>query len=134
MDEKTMRLICKRGKVLEELAVTTGIRAIHAFLQHLTGLTNLRALHILAFKVDDTCLSVMRETRRFIVDTVSHQPEMQLEWIAMGDENRADRIVRRADNPRRTKKKMRNKDKNKDIVKGLMSIADPALPALPIDT
>ncbi|KAK9770808.1 hypothetical protein SCAR479_12485 [Seiridium cardinale] len=134
MDEKTMQLICKRGKRLEELAVATGIRAIHAFLQHLTGLANLRALHVISFRVDDTCLSVMRETRRFIVDTVSHYPEMQLEWIAMGDDNRADRIIRRTDNPRKPKKKQ-TKGKGKEIIPltGL-SLAAPALfPILPTD-
>ncbi|KAK6202153.1 hypothetical protein LQW54_009022 [Pestalotiopsis sp. IQ-011] len=113
MDEKTMQLIGRRGKKLEELAMATGIRAIHAFLQHLSGLVNLRALHVLFFRVDDTCLSVMRETRRFIVDTVSHYPEMQLEWIAMGDDHRADRIIRRerTDSPRKLKKKTKGKQK-----------------------
>ncbi|KAH6659455.1 hypothetical protein BKA67DRAFT_13824 [Truncatella angustata] len=131
MDEKTIQLICKRGKGLEELAINTGISAIHAFLQHLTGLSNLRALHILFFRVEDTCLSVMRETRRFIVDTISHHPEMLLEWIAMGDDNRADRLVRRTDKPRRPMKK--NKSKEKELVQGLMNTADPALPILPTD-
>ncbi|KAF7535656.1 hypothetical protein G7054_g5150 [Neopestalotiopsis clavispora] len=112
MDEKTMQLIGRRGRQLEELAVATGIRAIHAFLQYLAGLVNLRALHVLSFRVDDTCLSVMRETRRFIVDTVSHYPEMRLEWIAMGDDNRLialfEEPTARGNSKRRTRPAHRN--------------------------
>lgn len=130
MDEKCMQLICKRGKQLEELAVATGIRAIHAFLQHLTGLVNLRALHIISFRVDDTCLSVMRETRRFIVDTVSHYPEMRLEWIAMGDDHRADRIVRRPEGPK-TSRKAKTKGKGKEVTVTLMESAPSSFPIMP---
>ena len=54
---------------------------------------NLRAINILHFKNTDTCLSVMREILRFIVDTLSHNPKLKLEWIAMEDE-RVDRVVR----------------------------------------
>ena len=63
-------------------------------LQHLTGFSNLFALHIHSFRNDDLCLSVMREMRRFIVDTLSYHPKMKLEWIAIGEDCRAQRIVR----------------------------------------
>ncbi|KAI1876935.1 uncharacterized protein JN550_001007 [Neoarthrinium moseri] len=128
MDEKTMQLICRRGKLLEELAVVMGIRAVHAFLQYLSGLVKLRALHIVSFRNDDTCLSVMREIRRFIADTVSHYPELQLEWIAMGDDNRAERIIRKSDAPKLPK---REKGKGKGVAPE-PSILDP-FPILPSD-
>lgn len=57
---------------------------------------NLRAINILHFKNTDTCISVMREILRFIVDTLSHNPKLKLEWIAMEDE-RVDRVVRPSD-------------------------------------
>ncbi|RYP55591.1 hypothetical protein DL771_012345 [Monosporascus sp. 5C6A] len=98
VDERTTQLICRRGRALEELAV-------HTFLQHLTGLTSLHALHILSFRNDDTCVSVLRETRRFMVDTLSHHPELKLEWIAVGDEGRAQQIMRRDDTLSSTKKR-----------------------------
>ncbi|RYP65740.1 hypothetical protein DL769_006234 [Monosporascus sp. CRB-8-3] len=114
VDEKTTQLICRCGRALEELAVVMGIRAMHTFLQHLTGLTRLHALHILSFRSDDTCVSVLREMRRFMVDTLSHHPELKLEWIAVGDEGRAQQIIRRDDPPSSTKKKnTEEKDKGK---------------------
>ncbi len=65
----------------------------HVFMQYFHELVNLRAINILHFKNNDTCLWVVRETLRFMVDNLSHYPEMKLEWIAMED-NRVDRVVR----------------------------------------
>lgn len=62
-------------------------------MQYFSGLTNLRAINILHFKNNDTCIWVMREILRFIVDNLSHHPELKLEWIAMEDD-RVDRVVR----------------------------------------
>jgi hypothetical protein len=56
---------------------------------------NLRALHIIYFRNNDTCIWVTRESLHFIVDSLSHRPELKLEWIAMADD-RVDRIVRNA--------------------------------------
>lgn len=114
-NEKTMILICNAGFKLEELAVSMNMHAVvsdayntfipecnanyaiqHAFIQYFAGLVNLRAINILHFKNTDTCLSVMREILRFIVDTLSHNPKLKLEWIAMEDE-RVDRVVRPSD-------------------------------------
>ncbi|KAI0378035.1 hypothetical protein F5Y04DRAFT_166070 [Hypomontagnella monticulosa] len=105
VDEKTMQLICKKGRVLEELAVIMGMRAIHTFIQYIGGLANLRALQLVSFRTEDTCLSVMRETRRFILDALTHHPEMKLEWLALGDDDRAVRIVRRIEVPKPSKKR-----------------------------
>lgn len=62
-------------------------------MQYFSGLVNLRAINILHFKNSDTCIWVMREILRFIVDNLSHHPELKLEWIAMEDE-RVDRVIR----------------------------------------
>ena len=62
-------------------------------MQYFSGLAKLRALHILHFKNNDTCIWVMREILRFIVDNLSHHPESKLEWIAMEDD-RVDHVVR----------------------------------------
>ncbi|KZL68324.1 F-box domain-containing protein [Colletotrichum tofieldiae] len=93
VDEKAMLLICNRGKQLEELAAAVGIRAIHTFMQHISGLVSLRALNVTQFRNDDTCVWVMRETRRFIVDNLCHYPELKLEWISI-DDDRVERIIR----------------------------------------
>lgn len=103
VDEKTMLLICRHGRSLEELAVSMGIRAIHTFLQHISGLTNLRALHIINLRNDDTCVWVMRETKRFIIDNLSHYPELKLEWLAIDDDERVERIVRWKEPPKEEK-------------------------------
>ncbi|KAM3516292.1 hypothetical protein MY11210_000051 [Beauveria gryllotalpidicola] len=84
-NEKTMAMICSQGTQLEELA--------HVFMQWFHELVNLRAINILHFKSNDTCLWVVRETLRFMVDNLSHHPDMKLEWIAMEDD-RVDRVVR----------------------------------------
>ncbi|OHX00858.1 F-box domain-containing protein [Colletotrichum incanum] len=93
VDEKAMLLICNRGKQLEELAAAVGIRAIHTFMQHISGLVSLRALNVTQFRNDDTCVWVMRETRRFIVDNLCHYPDLKLEWISI-DDDRVERIIR----------------------------------------
>jgi hypothetical protein len=62
-------------------------------IQHLPGLVRLRALHIVHFRNSDTCIWVVRESMRFIVDCVANNPQLKLEWIAMEDE-RVDRILR----------------------------------------
>lgn len=62
-------------------------------MQYLSGLVSLRAINILRFRNSDTCIWVMRELLKFIVDNLSHHPELKLEWIAMEDD-RVDRVVR----------------------------------------
>jgi hypothetical protein len=55
----------------------------------------------------------MRETRRFIVDNLSHFPNLKLEWISI-DDDRVERILRAADMP----KKVETEDKKKKGKKG----------------
>jgi hypothetical protein len=61
------------------------------------------------FRNEDTCHWVVREIRKFAVDSVSHNPEMKLEYIAL--ENTVERLVRRA-------KKTKSKGKGKAVEKG----------------
>lgn len=61
------------------------------------------------FRNEDTCHWVVREIRKFAVDSVSHNPEMKLEYIAL--ENTVERLVRRA-------KKTKSKGKGKAMEKG----------------
>jgi hypothetical protein len=63
-------------------------------MQHMDGLAALRALHIIHLRNDDTCVWVMRETKRFLIDNVSHFPELKLEWIAIDEDDRVDRLIR----------------------------------------
>lgn len=70
----------------------------------MVGLVNLRALQLISFRTEDTCLSVMRETRQFIVDAVSYHPDLKLEYLALGDEDRAMRIVRKLESSKGPKK------------------------------
>lgn len=56
-------------------------------MQHLPRLTNLYALNVVHFRSNDTCPWVMRETRRFLIDTLSHHREMKLEWLAVDDDS-----------------------------------------------
>ncbi|ROW09652.1 hypothetical protein VMCG_02651 [Cytospora schulzeri] len=124
VDEKTMLLICRRGRALEELAVSMGIRAIHTFLQHISGLTSLRALHIINLRSDDTCVWVMRETKRFILDNLSHYPELKLEWLAIDDDDRVERIVRWKE-PAKDKEGKNKSAKSKDKEKEKVAAAAP---------
>ncbi len=73
-------------------------------MQQLSGLANLRALHIIQLRNDDTCVWVMRETKKFLIDNLSHHPEMKLEWISLDDDDRVERIIRPADLPKKEKK------------------------------
>ncbi|KAG8166560.1 hypothetical protein KVR01_002249 [Diaporthe batatas] len=121
VDDKAMLLICRRGKKLEELAVNMGIRAIHTTLQHISGLVSLRALHIINLRNDDTCVWVMRETKRFVIDTLSHYPELKLEWLAIDDGERVERILRL-------------KEISKEIVKGKSAKSKGKEKAVPLTT
>jgi hypothetical protein len=113
MNDKAILLLCRQGKQLEELACNMSVRAVvcpppctmhpacmlltikqHCLMQHMDGLAALRALHIIHLRNDDTCVWVMRETKRFLIDNVSHFPELKLEWIAIDEDDRADRLIR----------------------------------------
>ncbi|RDA83447.1 hypothetical protein CP532_1811 [Ophiocordyceps camponoti-leonardi (nom. inval.)] len=95
-NEKAMVIICSRGVVLEELALSMTANTLHTFMQFFSGLANLRAISILRFKNGDTHVLMMREILRFIVDSLTHYPGHKLEWIAL-HEDHVDRVVRPSD-------------------------------------
>ncbi|KAK3306578.1 uncharacterized protein B0T15DRAFT_145739 [Chaetomium strumarium] len=94
LNEKAILLLCMQGKKLEELACNMSIRAMHCLMQHIAGLASLRALHVVHLRNDDTCVWVMRETKRFLIDNISHYPHLKLEYIAIDEDDRADQLIR----------------------------------------
>ncbi|QUC21582.1 uncharacterized protein UV8b_05825 [Ustilaginoidea virens] len=137
-NEKTMILICTRGTKLEELALSFNIHAVHAFMQYFSGLVSLRAINILHFRNNDTCIWVMREILRFMVDNLSHHPELKLEWIAMEDD-RVDRVIRPSDDAAESCTEAPTKrasDKGKDKAHASASwgaSSSPDYPLMPLD-
>jgi len=65
----------------------------------------------------------MRETRRFIVDTLAHYPELKLEWLSIGDDDRVERIHRKTDLPN-DKQKNKKKGKGKNVLPDTLAAAD----------
>ncbi|PSS02085.1 hypothetical protein BD289DRAFT_360066 [Coniella lustricola] len=105
VDRKTALLLCRKGGKLEELAISIGLRDIHTLLQNIQHLTSLRALHIVNLRNDDGYVSLMRETKRFIIDTLTHCHRLKLEWLAIDEDDTVEHIVRW---------KVRSKGGNKD--------------------
>jgi hypothetical protein len=87
-------------------------------MQHVAGLTALRALHVVRLRNDDTCVWVMRETKRFLVDAVSHYPELRLDWLAVDEDDRVDRLVRVPKWDASGKEKAKGKGKQKAAAAG----------------
>jgi hypothetical protein len=90
-------------------------------MQHLSGLVSLRALHIVQLRNDDTCVWVMRETKRFLIDNLTHHPHLKLEWISIDDDDRVERLIRASDLPKKDKKqskKAKGKQKAKAVPGG----------------
>lgn len=79
------------------------------------GLTSLRAIHVINLRIQDQCATIMGTFRKFIVDSVAHNPQMKLEYIAMQD---VDRLVRRT-KPRDSKKNRKGKGKAQSSTKAL---------------
>lgn len=102
-------------------------------MQSLSGLVNLQALHVIQLRNDDTCVWVMRETKRFFVDNLSHYPEMKLEWISIDDDDRVERILRPADTPRKEKSK-KSKGKQKAKPTATNNNYNDAFPLLSLDS
>lgn len=89
-------------------------------MQRLAGLVSLRALHIAQLRNEDTCVWVMRETKKFLIDNLSHHPHLKLEWISIDDDDRVERLIRARDLPKRKKEK-NNKVKKMSATTGLGS-------------
>ncbi|KAF3767730.1 hypothetical protein M406DRAFT_97997 [Cryphonectria parasitica EP155] len=128
MDSKTAYLLCTQGSALEELAISSGIREVHIFLQHIQHLTKLRALHIINLRNDDTCVWVMRETKRFIIDALTHLPKLKIEWLAIDEDDTVEHMFRWRE-PRKGKKQNANaKGKEKASL-----TTQPSPPPLPLN-
>lgn len=56
----------------------------------------------------------MREVKKFLVDNLAHYPDMKLEWIAIDEDERVERIIRYTDPPKKDKK-TKSKDKGKAV-------------------
>ena len=82
--------------------------------QHIGELRNLRALHIQKFRNEDTCIWVIKETRKFVIDNLTHYPNLKLEWLCI-DDDRVDRIIRHCP---RDKEAGRNEKASRDKGKG----------------
>jgi hypothetical protein len=75
----------------------------------------------------------MREIRRFIVDNLSHHPELALEWISI-DDDRAERILRSPDIPKDPKPNKKRKDKGKGKAPAVAnSSMNSVFPPMPVD-
>ncbi|EKD19696.1 uncharacterized protein L3040_001957 [Drepanopeziza brunnea f. sp. 'multigermtubi'] len=95
---KTIMVLCRRAKKLEELGCSFGTPAMHTLLQYMSGLSSLRVLHTITFHNEDNCTWVMREFRKFTVDIISQNPDMKLEYLAL--EKSVERLVRRKPMPK----------------------------------
>ena len=83
-------------------------------MRKMASLVSLRALHIVSLRNDDTCVWVMRETKEFLLDNLSHHPEMKLEWVSIDEDDKADRILMPAELLAEAKhRKKAKKDKGK---------------------
>lgn len=82
-------------------------------MQNISGLANLRALHIIHLRNDDTCVWVMRETKKFLIDNLAHHPQMKLEWVSIDDDDRVERIIRPSEARKQEKKSKKAKGKQK---------------------
>ncbi|KAI9847585.1 MAG: hypothetical protein M1837_002159 [Sclerophora amabilis] len=109
LDSKTIRLLTKQGDGLSELAVSIGLANFHLLLQYLPGLSSLKALHIIHFRIEDTCRTVKRDLLRFTIDIVAHHPQMKLEHIGLDDD--VHRLLRKSASDRKKPNKTKNKKK-----------------------
>ncbi|KAF5875460.1 putative f-box domain-containing protein [Botrytis fragariae] len=97
LDAKTTILLCRKGKNLEELAASFDVNILHIINQNLSALPSLRALHAIEFRSEDTCMLVRNELRKFTMDSVAHNPECKLEYLAFkGSVSKIERIKKKA--------------------------------------
>ncbi|KAK4226364.1 hypothetical protein QBC38DRAFT_419402 [Podospora fimiseda] len=110
LNERTIYLMDKGAKRLTELSCSISIRALR-----IGGFVALQALHIFQLRNEDTCVWVLRETKRFLIDNLSHYPKLKLEWVSIDDDDRVEKIVRIL------KKKKRGSNKKSKKGKGTES-------------
>lgn len=91
----------------------------------------MRALHIINLRNDDTCVWIMRETKRFVIDTLSHFYDLKLEWLAIDEDEHVERILRFKAPP---KEKKKSKGKGKSKAPAPMFTNGDQYPLLSLDT
>lgn len=112
LDEATVKLLSQRAKNLTELSASMNMRSIHKFLRRLPGFVSLEALHIIQLRNDDTCVWVMQETKRFLLDTLTHYPHLKLEWLAIDNSVTVDHIKRVVVKKKKKQRKQKEKKKS----------------------
>ncbi len=101
-------------------------------MQYLSSLANLRALQVVHLRNEDVCVWVMHETKRFLLDHISHHPEMKIEYLSVNEDDRVERIIRRKPVDRQTvakdreerRKGKKSKGKQKAVGMPPLSVAD----------
>ncbi|KAK3991292.1 hypothetical protein QBC44DRAFT_379794 [Cladorrhinum sp. PSN332] len=114
LNERTIFLMDSCAERLVELSCSMSIRAMHIFMQRIGGFVALRALHIFQLRNEDTCVWVMRETKRFLIDNLSHYPELKLEWISIDDDDRVERIIKLLKKKKKNSRNGSKKGKQKE--------------------
>ena len=75
----------------------------------------------------------MRETKRFLMDSISHYPDLKLEWLSIDDDTCVERVIWPSQLPKSPKpKKSKGKGKQKATVVPNGASSD-AFPLLPMD-
>ncbi|EEH50610.2 uncharacterized protein PADG_06689 [Paracoccidioides brasiliensis Pb18] len=82
LNRESAVLIGKRGAKLRELVVGMNSSNFHVFMQHLSGLRSLHALHII-FSHSDYCTSLLREIRLCATDNVIQRPHLKVKYVAV---------------------------------------------------
>lgn len=102
-------------------------------MRKMAKLVKLRALHIVSLRNDDTCVWVLREAKEFLLDNLSHHPEMKLEWVSIDEDDKVDRILMPSELLAESKKRKKaKKDKGKQKASDLpISGATSSFPVFP---
>ncbi|QSZ29940.1 hypothetical protein DSL72_004458 [Monilinia vaccinii-corymbosi] len=86
LDPKTAVLLCRCAEKLEELAAVIETSVIHIINQNISRLKSLRALRIIDFRSADSSTWIHKEFTRFMIDSISQNPDCKLEYLAVKDE------------------------------------------------
>ena len=95
-------------------------------MQNLRGLKNLYALNVLAIRTTDQCHSVIRECRKFTIDTLTHCPELKLKYLVMS--GMVCQLARRPSSAIRSKAAAKRKGKGKEKAPLNAPMTDPVDP------
>ena len=86
VDTKTLLLLGAQAPFLEELAINVKTATYHALLQMFPLLRSLRALHLITLRGSDrNNYSMPMESTAYAIDSLTHCPEANLRYIAIGE-------------------------------------------------